>query len=86
MRWVLITFESVAMGVLSVVASLILFFTGLSIYSRYAFHQVSNGAVGWDVVSLFGQQWKIAITAILVGIFLFGGSTGFWFFSQRLHR
>ena len=86
----LITLETLATGVLAIILSLVVFFTGLSAYSRYALGQVSNGAVGWDVVSLFGalfgQHWKLAIIGILIGIFLFGGTVGFWFFSQRVHR
>ena len=82
----LITLETLASGVLAIILSLVVFFAGLSAYSRYVFGQASNGAVGWDVVSLFGQHWKLAIIGILIGIFLFGGGVGFWFFSQRVHR
>jgi hypothetical protein len=82
----LITLETLASGVLAITLSLVVFFAGLSAYSRYVFGQISNGAVGWDVVSLFGQHWKLAIIGILIGIFLFGGGVGFWFLSQRVHR
>jgi len=82
----LITLETLATGVLAIILSLVVFFAGLSAYSRYLFGQVSNGAVGWDGVSLFGQHWKHAIIGILIGIFLCGGGVGFWFFSQRVHR
>jgi hypothetical protein len=83
MRWVLVTFESFATGVLAVVVSVVALITGMSMYTRYVLGQGSNGAVGWDVVSLFGQHWKVAIIGIPVGIFWFGGGVGFWFFSQR---
>jgi hypothetical protein len=86
MRWMLITLETLATGVLAIILSLVVFFTALSAYSRYVFGQVSNGAVGWDMVSLFGQHWKLAIIGILIVIFVFGGGVGFWFFSQRVHR
>jgi hypothetical protein len=87
MRWVLITFESLVTGVLAVVVAIVAFFVGLNAYTRYVFGQGSgSGAVGWDVASLFGQHWKVAIVGVLAGIFLSGGSAGVWFFSQRVHR
>ena len=87
MRWVLITFEGVVTGVLAVVVSIVVFFVGLSAYTRYLFGQGSgSGVVGWDVASLFGPHWKVTIVGVLVGIFLLGGSAGVWFFSQRMHR
>jgi hypothetical protein len=86
MRWILVGIESLATGALAVVVLVILFFTCLSLYSRYLFGPATQGAVGWDVVSLFGQHWKVTISAILVGTFLFGTSFGFWLFGQRAHR
>ena len=84
MRWVSITFESLATGILAVVVSFVVLIAALNIYARYVLGLGSN--VGWDPVSLFGQHWKLTIIGIPVGIFLFGCSVGFWFFSQRLHR
>jgi hypothetical protein len=86
MWWMLIAFESFATAVLAVVLSFIVFITSMSAYTRYVLGLGSNEAVGWDAVSLFGQHWKVAIIGILVGIFLFGGGLGFWFFSQRVHH
>jgi hypothetical protein len=87
MGWVLIRFESLVIGVLAVVVSIVAFFVGLNAYTRYVFGQGSgSGAVGWDVPSIFGQHWKLTIVGVLAGIFLLGGSAGVWFFSQRVHR
>jgi len=86
MRWVLITVVSLATGVLAVGASLVVFVTSLSIYTRYVSGHGSNGAVGWDVTSIFGQHWKVPIIGILLGMFLFGVSAGLLLFSQTLHR
>jgi len=54
----------------------------LSIYVRYVLGIASNGAVGWDPVSIFGR-WVIGITLLIFGL---GCSAGFWFLSKRLHR
>jgi hypothetical protein len=55
MRWILITFERLAAGVLAVFLSFVVFITSMSVYARYVLGLGSNEAVGWDVVSLFGQ-------------------------------
>ena len=81
-----ITLESLATATLAVALSIVVFIASMNAYTRYVLGLGSNEVVGWDVVSLFGQHWKIAILGILVGIFLFGGGLGFWFFSQRVHR
>jgi len=86
MRWVLITFESLATGVAAVVVSLVALSIGVGIYSRHVLGQSSNGAVALDVPGLLGQHWMVITMGTLIGIFLFGGSLGFWFFSHRVHR
>jgi len=58
MRWVLLFFGSLAAGVLAIVLSLALLLVSLSIYVRYVLGIASNGAVGWDPVSIFGR-WVI---------------------------
>ena len=85
MRWGLITIESLVTGISAVVASILLFFLGLSVYSGYVFAPGTAGAVGWDVVSLFGPHWKLTLVATMAAIFLLGAGLGFWFFSQRVH-
>ena len=59
MRWVLLFFGSLATGVLAIVLSLALLLVSLSIYDRYILGIASNGAVGWDPVSIFGRYWVI---------------------------
>lgn len=90
MRWVLITFESLATGILATVASFIALIIGVDIYFRYARGMGSNQAVGWDPVSFFGQRfghhWMLAAAAIPLGVFLCGCSAGLCFSSQRVHR
>jgi hypothetical protein len=81
MRWVLLFFGSLAAGVLAIVLSLALLLVSLSIYVRYQ-GIASNGAVGWDPVSIFGR-WVIGIPLLIFGL---GCSGGFWFLSKRLHR
>ena len=85
MRWGLITLEALVTGVATVVGSILLFFLGLSVYSRYVLGPATTGAVGFDVASLFGQHWKLAIIASLGVIFLLGAILGFWLFSLRVH-
>jgi hypothetical protein len=85
MRWGLIAIEGLVTGVAAVVASILLFFVGLSVYSRYVFGPARTGAVGWDVASLFGPHWKLAILVVMGAIFLLGASLAFWFFGHRLH-
>jgi hypothetical protein len=86
MRWLWITFESLASGVSAVVVSLVALYIGLGIFFRYVFGQRSNGAVALDVPGLLGQHWLMIIIGALTAIFLLGGSLGFWFFSHRVHR
>ena len=75
MRWVLITFESLATGVFAIVVSLV----GLGILLRSVFGQSSNGAVALDVPGLLGKHWMVITIGTLTGIFVFGASLGFWF-------
>jgi hypothetical protein len=83
MRWVLLFFGSLATGVLAIVLSLALLLVSLVIYDRYILGITSNGAVGWDPVSIFGRYWVIGIPLLIFGL---GCSAGFWFLSKRLHR
>jgi hypothetical protein len=83
---VLITIESLASGVSAVVVSLVVFYIGLGMSFRYVFGRNSTGVVALDVPGLLGQHWIVIIIGTLAGIFLFGGSLGFWFFSHRVHR
>ena len=55
----------------------------LYIYDRYILGIASNGAVGWDPVSIFGRYWVIGIPLLIFGL---GCSAGFSFLSKRLHR
>jgi hypothetical protein len=82
MRWVLLFFGSLAAGVLAIVLSLALLLVSLSLYGRYVLGIASNGAVGWDPVSIFGR-WVIGVPLLIFGL---GCSAGFWFLSKRLHR
>ena len=86
MRWMLITFESLATGVFVIVLSLVVFYIALGILFRSVFGQPSNGAVALDVPGLLGPHWMVITIGTLIGIFLLGTSLGFWFFSQRVHR
>ncbi len=63
MRWVLLFFGSLATGVLAIVLSLALLLVSLAIYDRYILGITSNGAVGWDPVSIFGR-WVIGIPLV----------------------
>jgi hypothetical protein len=83
MRWVLQFFGSLATGALAIVLSLALLLVSLVIYDRYILGIASNGAVGWDPVSIFGRYWVIGIPLLIFGL---GCSAGFWFLSKRLHR
>jgi hypothetical protein len=82
MRRVLLFFGSLAGGVLAIVLSLTLLLVSLSLYNRYVLEVASNGAVGWDPVSIFGR-WVMGIPLLIFGL---GCSAGFWFLSKRLHR
>lgn len=82
MRRVLLFFGSLAGGVLAIVLSLTLLLVSLSLYNRYVLGVASNGAVGWDPVSIFGR-WVMGIPLLIFGL---GCSAGFWFLSKRLHR
>jgi hypothetical protein len=82
MRWVLLFFGSLATGVLAIVLSLALLLVSLAMYDRYILGITSNGAVGWDPVSIFGR-WVIGIPLLIFGL---GCSSGFRFLSKRLHR
>src|SRR6266478_2692050 len=68
MRWVLLFFGSLATGVLAIVLSLALLLVSLSIYDRYILGIASNGAVGWDPVSIFGRYWVIGIPLLIFGL------------------
>jgi hypothetical protein len=68
MRWVLLFFGSLATGVLAIVLSLALLLVSLSIYDRYVLGIASNGAVGWDPVSIFGRYWVIGIPLLIFGL------------------
>ena len=83
MRWVLLFFGSLATGVLAIVLSLALLLASLVIYNRYILGITSNGAVGWDPVSIYARYWVIGIPLLLFGL---GCSAGFWILSKRLHR
>ncbi len=85
MRWILLFLGSVASGVLTIVLSLVVLLVSLSIYRKYAFGIPSDGAVGWDPISLFGRYWKLGVIGIPVLIFGLGCGVGFWFLSKRLH-
>ena len=82
MRWVLLCFGSLATGVLAIVLSVALLLVSLAMYDRYILGITSNGAVGWDPVSIFGR-WVIGIPLLIFGL---GCSAGFWFLSKRLYR
>jgi hypothetical protein len=86
MRWMLITFESLATGLFVVVVALVVFYIGLGILFRSVFGQPSDGAVALDVPGLLGPHWMEITIGTLTGIFLLGTRLGFWFFSQRVHR
>ena len=83
MRWALLFFGSLATGVLTIVLSLAVLLVSLSIYDRYVLGIASDGAVGWDPVSIYGRYWVIGIPLLIFGL---GCSAGFWFLSKRLHR
>ena len=85
MRWVLLFLGSLATGVLTIVLSLALLLVSLFIYGKYVLGITSNGAVGWDPVSLFGRYWKLGVIGIPLLIFGLGCGVGFWFLSKRLH-
>jgi len=83
MRWVLLFFGSLASGVLTIVLSLALLLASLYIYAGYVLGIASDGAVGWDPVSIYGRYWVIGIPVLIFGL---GCSVGFWFLSERLQR
>jgi hypothetical protein len=52
-------------------------------------HEVALGippdaAVGWDVVSLFGQHWKVILVTISLAIFGLGFCLAFRRFGRRI--
>jgi hypothetical protein len=73
---------SLTAGVLAIVLSLALLLVSLTIYVRHVPGFPSNGAVGWDPVSIFGR-WVIGIPLLIFGL---GCSACFWFLDKRLHR
>ena len=82
MRWLFICVESLASGILAVLALLIILIVALQLYSRHLGVQ----AIGWDPVSVFGSHWKLVLIGIPLAIFATGFAVAFWFFSQRVHR
>jgi amino acid permease len=86
MRWIVVCLGSLASGVLTIIASLVLLLVSLTIYERYVLRIASNEAVGWDPVSFFGQYWQVAVIGIPLLIFAFGCSLGFWVLQRRLFR
>ena len=86
MRWLLVCIKSLAIGVLSVFASLIILILAVYLYGRYVLKIGPNQGIGWDPVSLFGSYWKLALIGIPVAIFAGGFTIAIWFFSQRVHR
>ena len=85
MRWALVFLESLATGVFTILASLVVFVIALHFWIRYVLGVGPNEAVGWDPISFFGLHWKLAVMGIPAVVFAFGFSAGFWFFSKRVH-
>lgn len=86
MRWFLVSLESLASGVLTILGFLIILVVALHLYTRYALGIESGQPIGWDPVSIFGPYWKLAVIGIPLVVFASGFTIGFWFFSQRVHR
>ena len=84
MRWALVTLQSIASGVLLVLASIVFLAIALYLYGRFVLGIGPHQAIGWDLASLFGPHWKLTLLSIPVIIFGVGFSIGFWFFSRRL--
>jgi hypothetical protein len=82
MRSALLIIESLAAGVVAVVALLIALLVALQLYSKHVLHLAANQAVGWDPVSIFGPHWKFAFFGIPGLVFLIGATAGFWFFRK----
>jgi hypothetical protein len=86
MRWILVFLGSVATGALTILLSLALLLVSIHVYDKYVLGiPPSNGAVGWDPVSLFGRYWKLGVIGVPLLIFGLGCGVGFWFLSKRLH-
>ena len=88
MRWMLVVLGSGVSGVLALVLSVVLLFVSLNIYAKYVLGIVSNGAVGWDLASIFasifGQYWQLAAIGIPTLIFGLGCILGFWLLNKWL--
>ena len=84
MPWVVLALKSLATGVLAVALSLVALLVTLLFYVKYGLHAGPGEAIGWDPVAVFGPQWRIAVLAVPLLIFLVGFFAGFWFFERSL--
>ena len=85
MHWALTFLASLASGVFSILASLVVLVVVLHLCAGYMFGTGAHEAVGWDPVSRFGSHWKAAVVGIPAVVFAFGFSAAFWLFSKRQH-
>src|SRR6266404_1827922 len=82
MKWVLVTIGSLATGASTLFLALVLLVVSLRFYMTHVLGFGPNESVGWDVVSLFGPHWKVAVIGIPLLTFGLGFSVGFWFFAR----
>jgi hypothetical protein len=75
-EWVMVLFESVAVGMMAVILLLaaVLLLIGLYVQLIYPL-------TNWDFVSVSLEQYSSAVTAILTGVFLAGFAVGYWYIS-----
>jgi len=84
MRWALVILKSFVIGGLGTLVCFVAFVIGLTLYTRYALGIPPDAAVGWDVVSLFGQHWKVILVTISLAIFGLGFCLAFRRFGRRI--
>jgi hypothetical protein len=83
MRWLRVCLGSLAIGVLTIIASLVLLLVPLSIYDKYV---PSNGLVREDPIHHFAFFAVMNGVIAIPVLFALGCFVGFWFLQKRLLR
>jgi hypothetical protein len=83
MRWLLVCLGSLAIGMLTIIMSLLLLLVSLSIYDKYV---PSNGLVREDPVHHFAFFALMNGVITIPALFVLGCFVGFWFLQKRILR
>ena len=75
-QWAMILFESLGVGMMSVILLLALVLVVVGIYV-----QLIWPLTDWDLLTVTLEQYNSTVSLVLSGVFIFGFGVGFWFIS-----